>query len=49
MRDNWMSNRIFNSYADILDQCCFAWNRLAEQPWRIVTKVCAVGHMGDGQ
>ena len=37
MRDNWLSNRIFKSYTDILDQCCFAWNRLAEQPWRIMT------------
>ena len=36
MRDNWLSNRIFKSYADILDQCCFAWNRLVDQPWRIM-------------
>ena len=37
MRDNWLSNRIFKSYADILDHCCFAWNRLVDQPWRIMT------------
>ena len=37
MRDNWLSNRIFKSYDDILDQCCFAWNRLADQPWRIMS------------
>ena len=37
MRDNWLSNRIFKSYADILDQCCLAWNRLVEQPWPIMT------------
>ena len=37
MRDNWLSNRIFKSYADILDQCCFARNRLVDQPWRIMT------------
>ena len=24
MRDNWLSNRIFKSCADILDHCCFA-------------------------
>ena len=24
MRDNWLSNRIFTSYGDILDHCCFA-------------------------
>ena len=35
MRDNWLSNRIFRSYEDILDHCCFAWNRLVDQPWRI--------------
>ena len=35
MRDNWLSNRIFKSYDDILDDCCFAWNRLNDQSWRI--------------
>jgi hypothetical protein len=37
MRDNWLSNRIFRSYDDILDHCCAAWNRLAGQPWTIVS------------
>lgn len=37
MRDNWLSNRIFKSYDDILDHCCFAWNRLTDQPWRIMS------------
>ena len=37
MRDNWLSNRVFKSYDDILDQCCFAWNRLTDQPWRIMS------------
>ena len=37
MRDNWLSNRIFKSYDDILDQCSFAWNQLADQPWRIMS------------
>jgi transposase len=32
MRDNWLSNRIFKSCDDILDHCCFAWNRLTDQP-----------------
>src|SRR3546814_9113002 len=36
MRDNWLSNRIFHSYDDIVDHCCFAWNKLVEQPWRIL-------------
>jgi hypothetical protein len=26
MRENWVSNRIFTSYPDILDHCCTAWN-----------------------
>jgi hypothetical protein len=26
------SNRIFASYHDILDHCCYAWNRLIYQP-----------------
>ncbi len=37
MRDNWLSNRIFKSYDDIVDHCCFAWNRLVDQPWRIMS------------
>ena len=32
MRQNWLSNRIFTSYADILDHCCHAWNKLVEPP-----------------
>jgi transposase len=35
MRDNWLSNRVFKSYEDILDHCCHAWNKLVDQPWRI--------------
>ncbi len=37
MRDNWLSNRIFKSHNDILDHCCFAWNQLIKQPWRIMS------------
>jgi transposase len=37
MRDNWLSNRVFTSYDNILDHCCFAWNRLIDQPWRIMS------------
>ncbi len=37
MRDKWLSNRIFKSYADIVDHCCFAWNTLINQPWRIMS------------
>ena len=37
MRDNWLSNRVFKSYDDILDHCCDAWNKLVDQPWRIMS------------
>jgi len=37
MRDNWLSNRIFKSYDDIVDRCCDAWNRLIDQPWKIMS------------
>lgn len=37
MRDNWLSNRIFKSYDDIVDHCCHAWNKLTDQPWRIMS------------
>jgi hypothetical protein len=32
MRDNWLSNRIFKSYDDIVDHCCYAWNTLVDRP-----------------
>ena len=31
MRDNWLSNRVFKNYDDILDHCCQAWNNLVSQ------------------
>jgi hypothetical protein len=37
MRDNWLSNRVFSSYPDILDHCCEAWNKLVDQPWTIMS------------
>ena len=30
MRDNWLSNRIFKSYDDIVAICCQAWNKLLQ-------------------
>jgi hypothetical protein len=32
IRENWLSNRIFTSYWDILDHCCCTWSRLIDQP-----------------
>ena len=37
MRDNWISNRVFQSPADIVDHCCDAWNRLEAEPWTIMS------------
>jgi hypothetical protein len=37
MRQNWLSNRIFDTHRDILDHCSQAWNKLADQPWTIMS------------
>jgi transposase len=37
LRDNWLSNRVFENYDDILDHCCTAWKCLIERPWKIMT------------
>lgn len=37
MRENWLSNRVFTSYENILDHCAHAWNKLIDQPWVIMS------------
>jgi transposase len=37
MRDNWLSNRVFRNYDDIVAHCCESWNKLTNQPWRIMS------------
>jgi len=37
LRENWLSNRVFVSYDDIVGHCCDAWNKLVDQPWRIMS------------
>ena len=37
MRDNWLSNRIFKSYDEIVAICCEAWNKLIDHPWKIMS------------
>jgi hypothetical protein len=32
MRENWLSNRVFKSYDDIVALSCEAWNKLIDQP-----------------
>lgn len=37
LRDNWLSNRVFTSYDNIVEHCCDTWNKLIAQPWRIMS------------
>ena len=37
IRANWLSNRVFKSFDDIVDHCCDARNKLIDQPWRIMS------------
>jgi transposase len=34
MRDNWLSNRVFKSYDDLVDHCCEVWFKLVDETWR---------------
>jgi hypothetical protein len=35
LRQNQLSNRVFDSYNAIVEACCHAWNALAAEPGRI--------------
>jgi len=37
LRQNWLSNRVFDDYDAILDAGCDAWNRLIAQPETIMS------------
>ena len=37
LRQNHLSNRVFESYDDVLDACCEAWNALVAEPNRIAS------------
>jgi transposase len=37
MRDNWLSNRVFDDHDDLTTHCCDAWMKLEAQPWRIMS------------
>ena len=32
LRANWLANSVFENYNAILDACCSAWNRFANNP-----------------
>ena len=38
LRSNFLSNRIFETYADIIDAACEAWHRLFESP-HVITSI----------
>jgi hypothetical protein len=37
MRQNWLSNRIFKSFDEIVVHRRYAWNTLIDQPWKIMS------------
>ncbi|GAB6051471.1 hypothetical protein JCM17960_02910 [Magnetospira thiophila] len=37
MRQNWLSNSVFETYEDTVEACCVAWNKLTEKPWKIMS------------
>ena len=37
LRQNYLANRVFETYDAIVDACCEAWNSLAAQPGRIAS------------
>lgn len=37
IRQNWLSNRVFDTYEAILDAACEAWNRLLARPQTITS------------
>ncbi|MDF2370670.1 MAG: IS630 family transposase [Rhizobiaceae bacterium] len=47
MRQNWLSNRVFETYDAIIDAGCEAWNKLLKQP-EIITSIgmCDWAHNG---
>ena len=37
LRQTWLSNRVFDTYEDILDAACDAWRKLIAQPHTITS------------
>ncbi len=38
LRQNWLSNQLFEDYDQIVDACCNAWNNLIKTP-KIITSI----------
>lgn len=43
MRQNWLSNRAFESFDDIVQHCYYAGNTLIDQPCKIISARAAIG------
>jgi transposase len=37
LRQNWLSNRVFDTYEDIIDAACDAWRKLTAKPETITS------------
>lgn len=48
LRQNWLSNRVFETYDDFIDAACDAWNKLTAQP-AVITSIGMSdwAHIGD--
>lgn len=45
LRSNYLSNRVFETYEDIIEAECQAWKRLIENPTPSTPSGCEHGHM----
>jgi transposase len=45
LRQNWLSNTVFENYDAIVDAACAAWRKLIAQPQTITCIECATGLM----
>lgn len=32
-----LSYRVFPGYENLVDHCCYAWNKLVQQPWTVMS------------
>lgn len=37
---NWLSNRVFDTFEAIVKACCQAWSNLIDRPWKIMSIGC---------
>ena len=49
LRANWLSNRVFETYDDIIDAACDAWRKLIAQPQRSPQSDADWAHIGQSQ